>query len=223
MSSPRTSSKSKYSTPRSDASRLTSRGSKENRVSLLPRADRVQLVERDSVFLPLIVQAELLGVSRASFYYKAAPPSAEEVWIKHRIDERYTQYPFFGSRRITAWPRIWNSDQGSHFDSPRYIERLHEGAVQISMDGKGRAPANIFTERLWRSVKFEEIYLHDYTSPQQGLTRYLESYNHDRQHQALNYQTPAELYGGMHLAIQFANRLTLIGADSTLNKAALWS
>jgi putative transposase len=65
----------------------------------------------------------------------------------------------------TATPEIWNSDQGSHFTSPQYIERLLAKNVRVSMDGKGRALDNIFTERLWRSVKYEEVYLHDYDSP----------------------------------------------------------
>ena len=65
------------------------------------------------------------------------------------------------------------------------------------MDGKGRALDNIFTERLWRTVKYEEVYLHDYTSPRearQALTRYFAFYNHERPHQSLDYQTPAEVY-----------------------------
>ena len=64
-----------------------------------------------------------------------------------------------------ATPAIWNSDQGSHFTSPQYIERLLASNVRISMDGKGRALDNIFTERFWRSVKYEEVYLHDYDCP----------------------------------------------------------
>ena len=63
-----------------------------------------------------------------------------------------------------ATPHICNSDQGSHFTSPQYCELLQGAKVQISMDGKGRALDNIFTERLWRSVKYEEVYLHEYTS-----------------------------------------------------------
>ena len=282
------------------------------------------------------MQGELLGLSRASIYYRRVPPSAKEIGIKHRIDELYTAHPFYGSRRlrvclqregviinrkavqcymremgivaicpgpnlskrelahrvhpyllrgvraaqpdhiwgidityvrlvagwlylvavldwysryVISWelsdsleiefvlaavdsallrstPQIWNSDQGSHFTSPQYIERLQAAQVQISMDGKGRALDNVFTERLWRSIKYEEVYLHDYTTPRnarQGLTRYLEFYNHERPHQALNYRTPAELYGGACPTIQFANRLTLKGAEPTLNKATLLS
>ena len=97
----------------------------------------------------------------------------------------------------TAVPVIWNSDQGSHFTSPHYLQLLREAHVQISMDSKGRALDNIFTERLWRTVKYEEVYLHDYTSPKearQQLSRYFEFYNHQRLHQALDYRTPAEVY-----------------------------
>ena len=96
-----------------------------------------------------------------------------------------------------ATPAIWNSDQGSRFTSPQYIGLLEGAAVRISMDRKGRALDNIFTERLWRTVKYEEVYLHSYTSPRearQGLTRYLDFYNHGRLHQALAYRTPAEAY-----------------------------
>jgi len=96
-----------------------------------------------------------------------------------------------------ATPVIWNSDQGSHFTSPHYRTLLEQAQVQISMDGKGRALDNIFTERLWRTVKYEEVYLHSYASPKearQGLTRYLDFYNNGRLHQALAYRTPAEVY-----------------------------
>jgi putative transposase len=266
------------------------------------------LVEHGNPELPLMRQADLLGVSRSSLYYQPVLPSAEEVALKHRIDEIYTAWPFYGSRRITAvlnremtinrkkvqrcmremgiagicpgpnlsqrradhpiypyllrnltfnypnqvwgidityirlvggwmylvavldwysryvvsWeldqtlempfvlstveralvqatPTIWNSDQGSHFTSPQYLDLLRAAQVQISMDGKGRALDNIFTERLWRTVKYEEVYLNDYDCPKaahQGLTRYFGFYNHERPHQALDYQTPAEVYFG---------------------------
>lgn len=98
-----------------------------------------------------------------------------------------------------ATPVIWNSDQGSHFTSPQYSSVLLAAGVQISMDGKGRALDNIFTERLWRTVKWEEVYLHDYATPRdarRSLTTYLEFYNHSRLHQALDYRTPAEVYIG---------------------------
>jgi len=269
------------------------------------------LVERADPELPLTVQAQLLSLNRAALYYRPVPPSTKEVTLKHRIDEIYTRYPFYGSRRISAqlqreevminrktvqrsmremgivgiapgpqtskptlahpvypyllrhvtsaypnhvwgidityirlhagwlylvavldwysryvvsWqldqtlelpfvltaaeqalaqatPTIWNSDQGSHFTSPQYLALLGDNAIQISMDGKGRALDNIFTERLWRTVKYEEVYRYDYASPKearQGLTRYFDFYNHQRLHQALDYRTPAEVYFAPH-------------------------
>jgi putative transposase len=264
-------------------------------------------VEREQSDLPLTVQADLLSLSRASLYYRPRPPSLEEVALKHRIDTLYSQYPFYGSRRIAAhlrhdglvinrkaiqrhmremgiagiapgpnlsrrdsehrvypyllrdvpaaypnhvwgidvtyvrlraswlylvavldwysryvisWeldqtlalpfvldaveraltqatPVIWNSDQGSQFTSPQYLELLTVAGVQISMDGKGRALDNIFVERLWRTVKYEEVYLHDYATPRearQGLGAYFMLYNEVRPHQALGYRTPAEIF-----------------------------
>jgi putative transposase len=264
-------------------------------------------VDWDHPDLTVKVQAELLSLSRTSLYYQPKDPPAEEIALKHRIDEIYTDYPFYGSRRIQAtliregrgvsrptvqrymremgiqgispgpnlskanpehkiypyllrnlvierpnqvwgidityirlqagwmylvaildwfsryvlsWaldqtlempfvleavdqalsqakPEIWNSDQGSHFTSPRYIEKLMSADIRISMDGKGRAVDNIFTERLWRTIKYEEVYLHDYTSPRearQGIRQYLTFYNQERPHQSLDYCTPAEFY-----------------------------
>lgn len=272
----------------------------------MSKKQRIVLIEREHPKLSITAQTELLGLNRTSLYYKPIPVSLEEVVTKHKIDEIYTRYPFYGSRRITAvlrkkgvinrktvqrymsemgisgicpkpnlskrnlehkifpyllrnvtisypnhvwgidityirldggwmylvavldwfsrfvvsWeidqtlelpfvlkaveralmqatPAIWNSDQGSHFTSPQYLERLLSANVQISMDGKGRATDNIFTERLWRTVKYEEVYLHAYASPRearQGLTRYMNFYNFERLHQSLNYHSPADLY-----------------------------
>jgi putative transposase len=99
---------------------------------------------------------------------------------------------------LQATPEIWNSDQGSHFTSPRYLERLENAQAKISMDGRGRAHDNIFTERLWRTIKYEEVYLHDYASPKEAyhqLAHYIRFYNFERLHQALDYLTPAQVYG----------------------------
>jgi len=268
------------------------------------------LVEREHPELPLATQCELLSLNRSSLYYQPLPVSPEELALKRAIDEIYTQYPFYGSRRITAhlhkyqqlpvaretvqhamremgiagigpgphltqrdpahkiypyllrhvtasyanhiwgidityirlragwlylvavldwysryvmsWqldqtlempfvlaavqqalgqaqPLIWNSDQGSHFTSPQYTQLLAAAGVQISMDGRGRALDNIFTERLWRTIKYEEVYLKEYDSPRdarRSLAAYLDFYNHRRLHQALDYETPAALYYG---------------------------
>jgi putative transposase len=96
-----------------------------------------------------------------------------------------------------ATPKICNTDQGSQFTSPRFTERLQSAGALVSMDGRGRAVDNIFTERLWRSVKYEEVYLHDYDGPRdarRNLGCYFQFYNYDRPHQALDYRTPADLY-----------------------------
>ena len=96
-----------------------------------------------------------------------------------------------------AVPVIWNSDQGSHFTSPQYTERLKAAEVQISMDGRGRFVDNIFTERLWRSVKYEEVYLRAYDSvgeARASLGRYLDFYNRRRPHSSLDGRTPDQAY-----------------------------
>jgi putative transposase len=94
-------------------------------------------------------------------------------------------------------PEILNSDQGSQFTSEVYINLLKDQGIQISMDGKGRAIDNIFIERLWRTVKYEHIYLHVYEdglSLYKGLQQYFSFYNGERRHQSLEYQTPLTLY-----------------------------
>jgi putative transposase len=272
------------------------------------------MVERENKGLPLSTQANLLSLSRSSLYYKPRGPSEKEIRIKHRIDEIYTQYPFYGARRmrqqlrregepvgkntiarymremgisaiypgpnlskrqkaayiypyllrhvtprypnhvwgidityirlqkgwmylvavldwysryVVSWqlsdslempfvltavdqalaqatPTIFNSDQGSHFTSPQYIDRLKAAGSRISMDGKGRAIDNILTERFWRSVKYEEVYLKDYANPREahyGLSAYHHFYNHERPHQSLDDATPAEIYFGRLLPI----------------------
>jgi len=98
-----------------------------------------------------------------------------------------------------ACPDIMNSDQGSHFTSPRYTGLFLEAGAKISMDHRGRAYDNIFIERFWRSLKYEDIYLKDYQYPRQarkGICQYMEYYNNKRLHQSLNYQTPVSLYYG---------------------------
>lgn len=94
-------------------------------------------------------------------------------------------------------PEIHNSDQGSHFTSPQYTDILTGKEIQISMDGRGRCMDNIFTERLWRTVKYENVYIHDYRTAKEvraGFAKYFDFYNNRRKHQSLDYRTPAELY-----------------------------
>jgi len=94
-------------------------------------------------------------------------------------------------------PEIFNTDQGSQFTSEIFINTLKNNAIEISMDGKGRALDNIFIERLWRSVKYENIYLNVYEdglSLYQGLNKYFDFYNNQRHHQSLDYQAPVNKY-----------------------------
>jgi putative transposase len=276
----------------------------------LIRSERLALLDMyDNRELPLYIQAKLLSLNRSGLYYKPVPISEASLALRHRIDEIYTRWPFYGTRRITAilehegytvnrkavqrhmrelglfaicpgpnlskrnmqhkvypyllrglsitapdqvwgtdityirlakgwmylvaildwysrfvvaWelsdtleagfvkatvaraferaiPGILNSDQGSQFTCDEYIQLVSSSGVKISMDGRGRAFDNIFTERLWRSVKYEEVYLHDYLSPRDariGISRYFELYNYSRPHQALNYCTPFDVYSG---------------------------
>lgn len=94
-------------------------------------------------------------------------------------------------------PKIFNSDQGSQFTSAEFTGVLIDNGIAISMDGRGRALDNIFVERLWRTVKYEDVYLRHYNTMQElllGLTKYFHFYNHERHHQALDYATPDQVY-----------------------------
>jgi putative transposase len=96
-----------------------------------------------------------------------------------------------------AKPAIFNSDQGAQFTSQVFTNRLSAHGIAISMDGKGRALDNVFVERLWRTLKYEDIYLKDYLDVGAviaGLREYFWFYNHERSHQALGYRTPALVY-----------------------------
>jgi putative transposase len=96
-------------------------------------------------------------------------------------------------------PEIFNTDQGAQFTSQAFTSRLEAHGVAVSMDGRGRALDNVFVERLWRSVKYEDIYLRDYATPpelRRGLDRYFAFYGRERLHQALDYLTPWEAYRG---------------------------
>jgi putative transposase len=95
-------------------------------------------------------------------------------------------------------PEIFNSDQGSQFTAMRFTSRLAESGIAISMDGRGRALDNVFIERLWRSLKYEEVYLRAYADgweAEERLGRYFEFYCQERIHQSLDYRTPASVYG----------------------------
>lgn len=265
------------------------------------------MIEPEHGQISIIRQCELLGVSRAGYYYEPADEKKETQQLMRLIDEEYTRYPFYGYRKITlglreagylvnkkrvqrlmqvmglaaivpkpdlskphpehrlypyllrhvpitqvnqvwsadityirlqqgwmylvaiidwfsryvlAWevsntadtdfclsaleralklgtPSIFNTDQGAQFTSDAFTGRLIQAGIAISMDGRGRALDNIFVERLWRTVKYEEVYLNDYSSlavGRQRLDAYFPFYNTRRFHQALGYRTPAAVY-----------------------------
>jgi putative transposase len=94
-------------------------------------------------------------------------------------------------------PEIFNTDQGSQFTSELFINTILSNQITLSMDSKGRALDNVFIERLWRSLKYEDIYIKDYETMRdlfRGLTIYFQFYNYERSHQSLGYRTPAEVY-----------------------------
>lgn len=104
-------------------------------------------------------------------------------------------------------PDIFNTDQGAQFTSEAFVQTLLGHGIRVSHDGKGRCLDNVFVERLWRSLKYEEVYLHDYESIAQARVRigwYLEFYNTKRPHAALGYQTPAAFYDGFSPLLQLA-------------------
>jgi putative transposase len=113
---------------------------------------------------------------------------------------------------IALWgvPAIFNTDQGSQFASDAFVDALESHGIRISMDGKNRALDNIFVERLWRTLKYEDIYLKDYETMADlklGLRRYFEFYNAERFHASLDYATPNEIYASRFAEEQRALRV----------------
>ena len=102
---------------------------------------------------------------------------------------------------MISHPQILNSDQGSQFTSGEFTEKLEKAEIQISRDGKDRVFDNIFIERLWRTVKYEEVYIHSYETVREArksLTKYFKFYNGERLHESLGYRTPQEVvYSGL--------------------------
>jgi putative transposase len=94
-------------------------------------------------------------------------------------------------------PEIFNTDQGAQFTANKFTSRLVTAGIRVSMDGRGRALDNVFVERLWRSVKYEDVYIRDYATVPDldaGLERYFNFYNHERPHQSLDYEVPATVH-----------------------------
>lgn len=121
--------------------------------------------------------------------------SLENSFVLHALQEALNFMADCG----LGVPDICNSDQGSHFTSQAYVGLLEQAGIAISMDGRGRCLDNIFTERLWRTVKYENVFLSSYQNLQEaqaGLQEYFRFYNHTRPHQSLDNQTPAAVYFG---------------------------
>lgn len=265
------------------------------------------MIEHGHPKIPVYRQCELMGLSRAAYYYRPRDPDALNETLMRLLDEQYTKTPFYGVPKMTAWlrrqgyqvnrkrvrrlmrlmgleavypkpwlskpakdhkkypyllrdvvigrpdhvwstdityirlkqgfiylvaildwhsryvlsweisttldkafciralekalgrssPGIFNSDQGSQFTSLEFTGRLEKLGVAISMDGRGRAMDNIFVERLWRTVKYEEVYLKSYETvaeARESLARYFLFYNTERLHESLGYRTPREVY-----------------------------
>jgi len=117
--------------------------------------------------------------------------------LSNTMDSEFCVSALERAIRLYGKPEIFNSDQGSQFTSEVFTKVLKDNGIKISMDGKGRWMDNVFIERLWRSVKYEDVYLQEYPSVndlRQGLKRYFHYYNFERTHQALKGATPAEIY-----------------------------
>ena len=274
----------------------------------MSRTDRLKMIARPHPEFSIIEQCALLKVPRSTLYYKPEPVSDEELKLMRRIDEIYTKWPFYGSRRLVeelrgeghvvnrervtrlmrlmgieaiyqkpntsrkhpshkiypyllknltidrsnqvwcadityipmakgwvylvaimdwysrrvlAWrlsitmetgfcvealqealekhgsPEIFNTDQGVQFTAAAFIETLAARGVRISMDGKGRFLDNIFIERLWRSLNYEEVFIKAYASvaeARRSIGAWLNFYNDERKHQALGYRTPSQIF-----------------------------
>ena len=265
------------------------------------------MIEPEHTQISLYRQCELLGLSRAGYYYKSRGESTLNLHLMNRIDEQYTRTPFYGVEKMTAWlvregftvnckrvrrlmrkmgleaiypkrrlsmpsdgykkypyllrdlkivkpdqawcvdityirmlhgflylvsimdwysryvlawelsntmdkqfcldaleralgisqPEIFNMDQGAQFTSTEFTGKLEKAGIKVSMDGRGRVFDNIFIERLWRTVKYEEVYLKAYQDGRDariGIGNYFRFYNTERPHQALGYRTPAEVF-----------------------------
>jgi putative transposase len=155
-----------------------------------------QVWATDVTYLPLATGcAYLVAIldlySRKVLAFRVSNTLATDFCIE-ALDEALHRY---------GTPEIFNTDQGSQFTDGAFTAVLDTKGVRISMDGKGRWIDNVFVERLWRSVKYESIYLHAYETPREvnvALARYFDFYNAYRPHQSLDYRTPDEMYFGTH-------------------------
>jgi len=127
--------------------------------------------------------------------------------LSNTMDSHFCVSALERAIRLYGTPEIFNTDQGSQFTSDAFTDVLKEHHIKISMDGKGRWMDNVFIERLWRSVKYEDVYLKEYPSVEelrQGLGQYFQYYNYERTHQSLENLTPAEVYDSAQSVMQKA-------------------
>jgi putative transposase len=289
----------------------------------MSQTDRLKMIARPHPHFSITEQCGLLKVPRSTLYYKPKPVSEEELKLMRRIDEIFTKWPFYGSRRLVeelcgegyivnrervrrlmrlmgmeaiyqkpntsrkhphhkiypyllknltidrpnqvwcadityipmahgwvylvavmdwfsrkvlAWrlsitmetdfcvealqealdkyghPGIFNTDQGVQFTAAAFIETLDAAGIKISMDGKGRFLDNIFIERLWRSLKYEEVFIKAYASvaeARRSIGAWLHFYNGERKHQALGYQTPNKIFAATPACVDVDNARAL--------------
>jgi Integrase core domain len=149
------------------------------------------LIDRDSE-VTIMRQCELLGVCRSSLYCRPKPVWQADLRLMRRIDELHLKHPFLGARRLARMLQREGFDVGR-----RYVGK----GVRVSMDGKGRWVDNVLVERPWRSVKYEDIYLHAYETMRElkaALANYFDFYNTRRPHQNLDYRTPDDMHFGIN-------------------------
>ena len=175
--------------------------------------------------LPVSQQARLVGIARSSVYYRARPLGEVDLLLMRRIDELHLAFPFAGARMAITLeathavealeeafarygrPDIVNTDQGSQFTASTFTEAVLGRGIRLSMDGKGSWRDNVFVERVWRSIKYEEVYLKAYESvshARRSIGEYIELYNCKRPHSSLSGQTPDEAYFATLPAIKLA-------------------
>lgn len=127
--------------------------------------------------------------------------------LSNTMDSHFCVSALERAIRLYGTPDIFNSDQGSQFTSDAFTDVLKQHHIKISMDTKGRWMDNVFIERLWRSVKYEDVYLKEYSSVEglrRGLAQYFQYYNHERTHQSLDNLTPVEVYDAAQCVMQKA-------------------
>ena len=158
------------------------------------------MIEPNHPDLSIGTQCKLLSISRSSFYYEPKGETELNLGLMQKIDRQFLETPFYGVRQMT-----WHLRNEGHLVNEKRIRRLMRLGTRISMDGKGRFLDNIFVERLWRSLKYECVYLHAWktgTEAQAGVRKWMEFYNQQRPHSALGSNIPAVVYWQRNETVQ---------------------